>query len=129
MMAGARDPPGKGWTTPAAAASTARLGDAAAHQPPQQQQPHRPAAATTTSPPAGLLIVDMPHLRQGLERYFPQLVAPQGGGVAADGALPLDSDAGESLAVLLPSVVSSLEAAYGTRFTKRCVVVCGFVCI
>lgn len=135
MMAGARDPPaavnGGAWTTPAARAFLGpQLPLAYGHQPPpqptqQQQQPPRAAAAVATPPP-GLLLIDMPHLREALARYFPQLVAPVGGGSGGGsstggggGALQLEPDAGAHLDVLLPSIVSCLEAVYGTRFTKR----------
>lgn len=129
-MAGARDPPtaghgGGAWTT--AASSSARLGTPGAtrghHQPPtpaaqQQQTPQRAAAVVT--PPPGLLLIDMPHLREALARYFPQLVAGSpGAGVGGGGALPLEPDAEAQLDILLPSIVSCLEAAYGTHFTKR----------
>lgn len=73
------------------------------------------------TPPPGLLLIDMPHLREALARYFPQLVAGStGAGVGGgSGALPLEPDAEAQLDILLPSIVSCLEAAYGTHFTKR----------
>lgn len=97
-----------------------------AGQPPSASSPPphaAPPASTPTrllqqraaaTPPPGLLLIDMPHLRDALSHYFPQLVAKQGGG-----GLPLSPEADELLSLLLPSVLASLEASYGTQFKKR----------
>lgn len=114
-MAGARDPPltaaaaaaSAGAASSAAAATTPAAGAGAA-TPGSRLVVQRGAAAP------GLLLIDMPHLQEGLAHMFPHLVSSlQGGGP------PLAADADESLALLLPSVLTALEAAYGTRFKKR----------
>lgn len=94
----------------------------AASHPPQPAAPASTTAAArllvqqraATAPPPGLLLIDLPHLRDALSHYFPQMVAKQGGG-----GLPLSPEADELLSLLLPSVLASLEASYGTHFKKR----------